>query len=389
MKKTRLALLAALVLSIAVVVTGFYVNQKRNQVLAPAKPAPLPVELNSLANNWSWSHSVKDRPVVEVRARDFRQVKDSSRLELEEVELKIFRASGNTYDSVRCKRAEFDQPAERLSSEGEVTIVLGLRADGAPSPGERPVRIRTSGLAYDKKTGICSTDRPTHFQFAEGEGRSLGAVYDPARRYLWMKDQVEVTNDSGLRLRAGELHYYESEQRIELKPWSSIERGNQGVRAATSVIFLEQGDLQRVEALKGQGWNKNPGQEVSFGGDWLEVKFTPQQTVAAASGVGGAELVSRASSGFTRVTGGRVDLEFVTPAEAVESQLSAAVAAGQARLESVPSSTPSGPPSESRILTADMIKLTMRAGGQDIQSVETVSPGRLELTPNQIGRAHV
>ena len=53
MKKTRLALLVLLVSAIAVVVGGYYVTQKRNQMLAPAKPAPIPADLHSIANNWS------------------------------------------------------------------------------------------------------------------------------------------------------------------------------------------------------------------------------------------------------------------------------------------------------------------------------------------------
>jgi lipopolysaccharide export system protein LptA len=179
MRKTRVALLLLLVLAIAVVIGGYQRSQKRNRMLAPAKPPPLPSELHSVAKNWSWSRSSEDRSVVEVRAGDFRQIKDSSRLELEGVELKIFSKTGETYDFVRCRKAEFDQPAEKLYSDGEVTIVLGLPASGLPTPGRRSVEIRTSGLTYDNKTAVASTDRPAHFQFENGEGRSTGAVYTP------------------------------------------------------------------------------------------------------------------------------------------------------------------------------------------------------------------
>ncbi|MGH7428741.1 MAG: LPS export ABC transporter periplasmic protein LptC, partial [Candidatus Methylomirabilaceae bacterium] len=201
MRKTRIALLAALALTLGVVVAGYYVTQKRNLLLAPARPAPLPKELGSAANNWSWSQSVKDRSVVEARARDFRQIKDSSRFELGEVELKIFSRDGETYDWVRSRQAEFDQPGERLYSEGEVVITLRLPARREPDPAQRFVVIRTSGLSYDNKTGVCSTGRPAHFQFQDGEGRSTGAVYDSANRYLWMKRDVEIAGSSAPAMR--------------------------------------------------------------------------------------------------------------------------------------------------------------------------------------------
>ncbi len=385
MRKTRIALLAALVSTVAAVVAGYYASQKRNLALAPARPAPLPADVGSAATDWSWSQSSKDRAVVEVRARDFRQIKDSTRFELGAVELKIFSKSGETYDRVRSSKAEFDQPAERLYSDGEVTIVLGLPAKGAPVPGKRYVEIRTSGLAYDNQTGISSTERPAQFQFENGEGRSTGAAYDSARRYLWMKSDVEVASHpaSGapMKIRAGELHYYEAEQKVELKPWSTLERGDQGVKAGAATVFLDQGRLTRVEAQQGQGWTRGSGRQVRFGADWMEVKFTAAQTVAAAAGVGAAELLSESPSGSTKASGNRMNLEFVTPAGAAESHLTTAYVMEQARVESVPAAKPAQP--ESRVLTAEGIKLVMRPGGEEVELLETMTPARLEFLPQQ------
>ena len=389
MRKARLALLGALVLTIAVVVAGYYASQKRNQAAAPPPPPPLAKETSSTAANWSWAQSVRNRPVVEARARDFRQARDSSRFELGEVELKIYRASGSSYDLVRSRKAEFDQAAERLYSDGEVTIVLGLPAGTAPAPGQRYVEILTSGLTYDNKTGVASTDRPAQFVFEEGEGRSVGAVYDSAKRYLWMKSEAEVTrlpegtSGAALKIRAGELHYYEAEQKIDLAPWASLERGPQGVKAAAATVFLENGSMRRVEAHKGQGWDRGGGREVEFAGDWIEVVFTATQTLERATGIGGAEFASRTAAGGTRIQAGRVDLEFATPAGAQEAHLTTALALQQVRLERVPEARAAA---ETKVLTAEALKLTMRPGGEDIQTLETLAAGRLEILPRQPGQ---
>ncbi len=392
MRKLRWVLLAALVVTIAVVVAGFYRNQKRNLAQAPAPPAPLPAEVGSTAANWSWSQSTKDRLMFEVRAQHFRQIRDSSRLELGEVELKIYRRAGDSYNLIRSKKAEFDQPAERLYSEGEVTIVLGLPADQAPQPGKRYVTIRTSRLTYDNKSGTASTDSAAAFEFQEGAGRAIGTVYDSANRYLWLKSEVEVVRRPAqasappMVIRAGELHYYEAEQKVELKPWSSIERGGQGVRAAASTVFLDSGLLTKIEAHRGQGWDRSGSREVRFGGDWMELQFTTDQTVSSATGIGSAEFESRSATGSTHVTGGRVDLEFVTPAGAPQSQLAGALVQQQARVENTPAAVEGKAPHETRLLTAESVKLVMRPGGEDIQSIETVSAGRLQMLPRQAGQ---
>ncbi|MBI3694465.1 MAG: LPS export ABC transporter periplasmic protein LptC [Acidobacteria bacterium] len=389
MRKTRFALLALLAIAVAVVIGGYRVTQKRNRMLAPPKPAPIPPAFHSTANNWSWSQSAKDRPVVEARARDFRQIKDSSRFELGEVELKIFSKTGDTFDLVRSQKAEFDQAAEKMYSEGEVTMVLGLPTNSLPEPEKRYVEIRTSGLSYDSKSGVSSTDRPVEFQFENGTGRSTASVYDPGKRYLWMKSAVEVDgagSQAGMRIRAGELHYFEAEQKIELRPWSKLERPGQGVDAANSTVYLEKGNLKRIEALQGKGYDVSPGREVRFRGALLEVEFTSQQTVAKVTGNGDAQVVSRSATGVTQMTGERVDLEFSTPPGASESELSVAFVRGRARVESAPATAGNGPPAETKILTAEMIKTVLRPGGREVQSVATLSPGRLDFEPHQPGQ---
>src|ERR1700740_609062 len=119
MKTTRFVLLVLLICAVAAVVGGYIAAERHNLLQAPARPAPIPKDLHSIANNWSWSQSSKDHAVVEAHARDCRQVKDSRRFELGEGELKVFSKAADTYDLIRSKQAEFDQEAERLYSEGE------------------------------------------------------------------------------------------------------------------------------------------------------------------------------------------------------------------------------------------------------------------------------
>ncbi len=385
MRKTRFALLVLLAAAIALAVGAYYTTQQRNRRLAPRKPTPIPGNLASISKNWSWSSSSEGRQMVVARAREYRQIKDSTRFELDGIELRIFSKTSDTLDLIRSEKAEFDQSSEKLYSEGDVTIVLGLPASAPPVPGKRYVEIQTSGLTYENKTGLSSTDRPVHFQLENGDGRSNGAVYDPARRYLWMKSAVEIVGagkQAGMRLQAGELHYYEADQKVELRPWSRLLRGTQGIEAGASTIYLDKDKLRRVEAQQGKGFDIRPGREVRFSAAILDVEFTAERTVDKAVGTGEAAVVSQSVTGITRLNGDRVDLAFVAPPGASESELSTAYLRGRGRIENVPAAAKDRAQPETRILTANAIKVMMRPGGEEVQTLETLTPGRLEFIPN-------
>src|SRR5260370_38247942 len=59
-------------------------------------------------------------------------------------------------------------------------------------PSGRLMSIKTSGVHFDSKTGKSYTDRPTTFGFDRGEGKCVGAEYNPNDRELHMKSAVEV-----------------------------------------------------------------------------------------------------------------------------------------------------------------------------------------------------
>src|SRR5262249_43487403 len=61
---------------------------------------------------------------------------------------------------------------------------------------------------------------------------------------------------------------------------------------------------------------------------------------------------------------------------------------GHATAESKPVSKPGADTPETRILRSEVIKTTMRPGGQEIESVETDAPGALEFLPVRPDQPH-
>src|SRR5260370_24184610 len=105
-----------LLLSIAVILgcLGFTYRPQRSEIekQAPSRPDMLPVDVAGKAADWHHVGTDKEgRKLVEVWARNFKQEKDSSIMELEAVRLHLFHQKTNQFDRVETPFATF-QPNE-------------------------------------------------------------------------------------------------------------------------------------------------------------------------------------------------------------------------------------------------------------------------------------
>ena len=255
---TRLLLLAAITV-IVLAVGGAYRFQKiLLQKQAPHRPAALPQRLNATAQDWEFTNSREGKLVVSVRAKDFRQVKATGIVELDTVELKLHRKQGGRYDLVRSAKAEFRTTDKILYSEGEVEITLAVPEEPDEDAGNRLVSIRSSGVSFDTGTGRATTDRAASFRFEHGEGKCVGAFYDPSTREAAMHDQVEIdwkppNGGKPLKIEAGQSIYKEGSNVIFLFPWSRLTQEGGRIDAGDTFVTLEKGAIRKSESKPGQG----------------------------------------------------------------------------------------------------------------------------------------
>lgn len=381
----RRLLLAAIGI-VLIGVGGAYRIQKRLlQQQSPRKPAVLPLHLNASAEEWLHTTSRPDgRPLISVRARDFRQIKESGLVELEHVELRLYHEEADRYDLVKSERAEF-RPAERsLYSEGAVEITLAVPS-GTGSSG-RLISIRSSGVKFDTATGKATTERPASFVFENGDGRCVGASYDPNGKELLMYSQVQVDwrakgpHPRNMRIETDRLSYKEAQSAIILFPWARLTQGPATIHAGDTIVTLDEGLVRRVEAQRAKGEAKYPRQVLEYSADHLFTDFTAEGAIGHVTGEPNARLVSTTPTSRTTVSCNRIDLEFETSSG--ESVLKSALARGAAVVES----TPAAAAADVRTLRSETIETTMRAGGQEIERVETHAPGRIDFLPRVAGR---
>ncbi|MGH9784691.1 MAG: hypothetical protein ACRD88_10935, partial [Terriglobia bacterium] len=307
MRGARWFLLVAIAAIVGAVAVAYRIQRGETEAKAPPKPPPLPENIAGQAADWHWVHSVQGSPRVEIWAKNFKQEKDAAHIELQGVRLHLFHKNGVEYDRVHSAHAVFRD--DRLFSDGEVAITLGVPAEGEPR--RQLVSIRTSGVTFEK-SGKASTDRSAEFVFENGSGRTGGASYDPATRELQLRGGVELDwrgRRLPMKLRAGEIIYKELDSQILLFPWARLERDRSVIDAADTVATLKDGAIDRIEAKTAKGADSDPRRRIEYHAERLTVDFADDGEVRSVTGESNARLVSHQPQSRTTMSTDRIDLE--------------------------------------------------------------------------------
>ena len=375
-------LLVIAILGIVFAVGNSYLRQKliaaRN---APAKPAPLGLGLSAKASKWEWANNQGDKPKALIRASSFREIKDPPSTELEGLELLLYDRTGTKYDLVESAQARFTKGDRVLFSEGDVRITMGI-PEGGPKP-NRVLEIKSSGVRFELDSNRATTDKPVWFKFGLGEGRAVGAAYDPNLRELTLRSAVQLTwhGAKAMHVEAGEALYKELESKVYLKPWAKLTRDKLVLNAQASIVELDKGIVRRVDATNAVGTDRQKGRSLAYGADGLHIDFNQKGQAEKVEGLGTARLSSANERERTLMNAARVQLDFLATEK--DSALAKAFAQGKARVESRPVPREKVLPAETKVLSSDSIEMKMRPGGDEIERMETHDPGVIELLPNQ------
>ncbi len=389
MRWTRPLLLIAILLIIWGVGTTYYARLRLQNAAAPNKPLDLPSGTNSLAEGWSYSQNDGDKPVVLVRAKDYRDV--NNQFELTGVELHLFQKKATEFDLVKSEKAAFDFNKKLLFSDGEVEITMGVPA-GEEEPPANLMKIKSSGVYFETKTGKATTGRAASFKFDAGYGRAVGASYDPQIHELHLQSQIFLVwtgRERGVKpmqVEAGDLTYKEKESKVYLGGWSKLKRDTLTLSAGPAVVTIANKLIKEVDTEHVVGEDLRPNRKVDYAADKLTMNFDDDGQIKKIVGEQNARLVSHGATADTTVTSDRIDLDFDTASG--DSVLQSALATGHSTAESKPVLKQGVEPADTRILRSDVIKIAMKPDGQQIDSVETASAGAMEFIPNSPGKPH-
>jgi lipopolysaccharide export system protein LptA len=395
----RWFLLVAIAAILASVAVTYRAKKMEMRAQAPSRPQPLPPGMTSSAANYTHSQMVGNHVTYHIEADDFRELKDSGRVDLKGVRLKLFNKDDTAYDLVTSDAATLTTADSRFCSDGDVLITLGEPVAGAPP--HALVAIKSSGICVDSNTGKADTDRPSTFKFQNGDGKATGASYDPATGELVMKSDVEVDwrgkgpNAKPMKIESGSLTYHEADSAISLEPWGRLTRGNTVVEGQDAIVHLQefltedgkgQFVLHQVDAKMAHGTDAYPNRKLQYAAGEMSVAFDDDGVAQTLSGRSNAQVTSVSDTAETTVKADNVVMSFSTDND--ESVLQHVAATGNAVVTSKPLPAPGRTLSESHALSAQSLEMKMRPGGKEIESVVTHSPGNLEFFPNLPEQRH-
>lgn len=370
----------------------------------PKPPQRLDDRYDATASAWHWGKDDPQTncPIVRAEAGSFVALHDPSLFQLENVKLRLYNNGCSSYTYVESGKAEFNTASGLMTSEGDVSIIMKIPSERSPDAKENSdlVHIRSKGVKYETKTGKVDTDQSAAFQFAHGNGTSIGAEYDPTTHLLHMKSQVALNwfgkgpAENAMHISAGDVVYDEIKGKVYLTPWSKLQRGSTTILGGKSEVTLIDGILHQVDSVNASGTDDEENRHVTFGADKLIALFNDDGDMTQMTGESHARLSSTNDASKTVVTSQRAELHFDISAKTANGQerhdsiLHEAFAKGNAVVQSIPLPQPGVQLADTRILRSQAIDLTMRPGGRDIESMRTGAAGQIEFKPNRPDAPH-
>ncbi|MGC2163239.1 MAG: LptA/OstA family protein [Silvibacterium sp.] len=214
-------------------------------------PAHLGINIQQTANGYTYSQSSKGHTLFTVHASKLIQYKQGGNARLHDVAITLYGPQGSTrVDKIYGSDFDYDAKDQIIRAQGMVSIDLQGFGSGSPTP-QNTIHVKTSGLAFDQKTGQADTSQHTEFEFPKASGSSTGAHYNSKTGVLVLDSQVEMTTDdqgSPAVVHASHAQIVrDSKQAFLLNPQTEY-RSEKGSSDTAIVDFRQDGSAQSINA---------------------------------------------------------------------------------------------------------------------------------------------
>ncbi|HET7104763.1 MAG TPA: hypothetical protein VFI20_11805, partial [Terracidiphilus sp.] len=278
-ERLRTMVLAAGALLLVTLAVFLVVGRWRNSPNRRDMPKRLGLDIKQEANGWTYTHGVGGHTLFKIHASRLIQMKKGNHVLLHEVRIELYGADGASLDSIEGNEFEYDPEGGIARAAGPVEILLtrpGVAPAIAPggAPGQGPgrnirstplkqaaqkaargeIRVETSGLIFDRNSGMARTDKKVEFTLAQGRGSAVGALYDSAAGKLVLGRAVQVSVLRGgqmVNLQAEHAEFENDNHYCVMRTATASYRGGDAWAAVATVRFAPDGSADRMEARNG------------------------------------------------------------------------------------------------------------------------------------------
>ncbi len=232
-------------------------------------------------------------------------------VELHDVQIDLYGEDGKQIDKISGDIFEYDQKTGKATAQGPVEMLLTrpsasteaaveqadktkgnkkkedqikgdkIRedeikahaiADVDATGGAGQIDVKTSGVTFDRNSGLVTTDQRVNFTAAQGAGSATGASYNSQSGNLTLEQAVELTTNRGgdeVEIHAQHAEFDRGAQSCEMERASAAFSGGKADAAEAKILFREDGSAERLDAKGGFTLTTTKGGHVAAPVAWI------------------------------------------------------------------------------------------------------------------------
>ena len=225
------------------------------------------------ANGYTYVHAFGSHSQYRIHASREVELK-SDFVELHDVQIDLYGADGSEIDRISGDTFEYNQSKGQATAQGPVEMLLTrpsastaaametasktkghvIAEVGAATGPAGQIDVKTSGVTFDRNSGLVTTSQRVDFSTAEGSGSATGASYDSQNGYLTLDHAVEMTTRRGaneVRIHAQRAELDRGAQTCLFAKADAEYQGGRADAVEAKISFRTDGSAQRLDANGG------------------------------------------------------------------------------------------------------------------------------------------
>ncbi len=378
-RRLRSWIVSAAVL-LMIVLAGFYTyGRYRVRNVLRTLPDKLGVDVQQSADSFSISKSEGGRTLFTVKASKEIQYK-SGRAELHDVNIVVYGRESNRFDQIYGSQFEYDPKSGDITAAGEVHIDLEGNTEGLVRPDltpptelKNPIHLKTSGLVFNRNSGIATTSQLIEFRIPQVSGTAIGATYDSKAATLTLGSDIHLEGSGPQKqiLEAKHGVITKNPNRVVLRE-ARLRNSDTTVTADEITTLLRQDNTVEQVTADGHVVADTHGKsQANAQAPHAEIFLDAKSQVKSAVMTGGV-MVNAQGDHNAQGSAQRVVMDF-----GANNSLRRVHALENVRLVQIPEHR-EGQTTE---LTANAVDFFARADGHGLERAETIGAGKIRLLP--------
>jgi lipopolysaccharide export system protein LptA len=273
-------------------IAGFFLYGRwQGRRLGHDRPGGLETSIQQSTEGFTYSESRGGHTIYTLHASKAVQYKGDGHAELHDVSITLYGAEGQPANRIYGSDFDWDPVHGIARAVGEVQIDFQGAATPGPQAGKaasdetenkNTVHVKTSGLVFNKQTGLASTTEKIEFRLAEAAGSATGASFDSQTGIIILAADVAFNSSVGgdpLEVRAHHAQYDRASRLLYLLQDVTDYADSHTSSDQATVSFRTDGSAYQVLAEGHVIFTGDNGQQVNarIAHVDLDAKSEPQQ----------------------------------------------------------------------------------------------------------------